>query len=218
MITRMVAVLVAALFVLPPDAKSTTLVRAEHAELGWHLTDASGASLYLFEEDRQEGDQRGSIPSDCVGDCLVLWPSVPGDPLPAAGTGVDARLIGSFRRPDGKVQATYNGWPLYYFAEDFIAGDINGHQFEEFGGDWYLVTPTGHELGGKLASGGDYQGGEDCVCHGPAAQDLSAAFQRTIAPTRESEPTVSVRFAGAFLPTDEDSVRTRFRLDAWGTE
>ena len=45
------------------------------------------------------------------------------------------------------MQATYNGWPLYYFAEDFVAGDINGHDFEEFGGEWYLVTPDGGALG-----------------------------------------------------------------------
>jgi predicted lipoprotein with Yx(FWY)xxD motif len=48
---------------------------------------------------------------------------------------VDAGLVGSFRRPDGKVQAMYNGWPLYSFADDYVAGDVNGHDFEEFGGE-----------------------------------------------------------------------------------
>jgi predicted lipoprotein with Yx(FWY)xxD motif len=208
MIARIVAVLIAAFFVLPADAKSTPIIKAGHAALGGHLTDASGVSLYLFEEDRREGNQPGSIPSHCVNDCLTLWPPVPGDPLPAAGSGVDRRLIGSFRRPDGKVQATYNGWPLYYFAEDFIVGDTNGHQFEEFGGDWYLVTPTGREFGGKLASGGDYQGGEDCVCHETAAPDLSTAFRGTVVPPWEGDAAVSgvpvktslaMRFADAFV-------------------
>jgi predicted lipoprotein with Yx(FWY)xxD motif len=208
MIARIVAVLISAFFVLPADAKSIPVIKAGHAALGGHLTDASGVSLYLFEEDRREGNQPGSIPSHCVKDCLTLWPPVPGDPLPAAGSGVDPRLIGSFRRPDGKVQATYNGWPLYYFAEDFIVGDTNGHQFEEFGGDWYLVTPTGRELGGKLASGGDYQGGEDCVCHGTAGPGLSTAFRGTVVPPREGEAAVSdvpvkaslaLRFADAFV-------------------
>ena len=59
-------------------------------------------------------------------------------------------MIGSFTRPDGIVQATYNGWPLYRFAEDFAPGDINGHDFEEFGGEWYLLTPEGHALGQDL--------------------------------------------------------------------
>ena len=65
-------------------------------------------------------------------------------------------------RPDGNLQATYNGWPLYYFGEDIFAGDTNGHQFNEFGGDWYLIAPTGREVGGRLAGGVDYEKSEQC--------------------------------------------------------
>ena len=70
-----------------------------------------GVSLYLFEQDRRPGDQRGSSNSHCIGDCLILFRPVAGEPAPTAGPGVDARLIGSVRRPDGDLQATYNGWP-----------------------------------------------------------------------------------------------------------
>ena len=118
-------------------------------KLGPYLT-AGGTSVYLFEEDRPEGERGRSVESDCLDRCLERWPPVTGDPVPDAGEGVDASLVGSFRRPDGKVQAMYNGWPLYYFADDYVAGDVNGHDFEEFGGEWYLMTPDGQEVPGSL--------------------------------------------------------------------
>lgn len=104
-------------------------------------------AIYMFEEDRPEGFRGRPVESDCLADCLIRWPALAGDPLPVAGEDVDQALIGAFVRPDGKSQATYNGWPLYYFAEDFIAGDINGQAFEEFGGEWYLLDPAGNVIG-----------------------------------------------------------------------
>jgi len=116
-ITGLSAILAGALCVLPVSAKANVVLTAENTLLGRHLTDERGVSIYLFEQDRQPGDQRGSHNSKCVGDCLVLFPPVAGDPAPKAGPGVDARLISSMRRTDGSIQATYNGWPLYYFGE-----------------------------------------------------------------------------------------------------
>lgn len=140
------AALASALLLAP--ALAETLKVAEHPEFGRYLTDDSGMSLYLFEEDRRGGDRGRAVETDCVTDeCLSRWPTLGGSELPAASEGVDAALIGAFARPDGKMQATYNGWPLYYFAEDFVEGDVNGHDFEEFGGEWYLVTPEGGALG-----------------------------------------------------------------------
>ena len=126
------------------------LKAVEHQKLGPHLTTAGGTSVYLFEEDRPDGERGRPVESDCVDTCLERWPPVPGEPVPVAGEGVDANLIGSFRRPDGKVQAMYNGWPHYTFADDYVPGDVNGHDFEEFGGEWYLMTPAGREVQGSL--------------------------------------------------------------------
>ena len=216
MIAHVVAVLVAALFI-PAAPKATVVVRAENAAVGRHFTDGRGVAFYIFEEDRQQGDQHGSNKSDCVGDCLVLFPPVAGDPAPIAGTGVDAGLIGSLRRPDGKVQATYNGWPLYYFGEDLVAGDIHGHQFNEFGGDWYLVAPTGREFGGRLAFGVDYQKSEECGCQETVARNVGGAFRETPAPTTTSGGIVgamrattflAVRFVDDFPPTDKTAGAT----------
>lgn len=45
------------------------------------------------------------------------------------------------------MMVPYNGWPLYYFVEDAAPGDTRGHLIEEFGGEWYLVTPEGEKAG-----------------------------------------------------------------------
>jgi len=42
---------------------ASTLKTAEHKEHGEYLTDGSGMSLYMFEEDRPEGDRGRSVES-----------------------------------------------------------------------------------------------------------------------------------------------------------
>ena len=37
-------------------------------------------------------------------------------------------------------QVTYGGWPLYYFAGDKAAGQVNGQGFEK---TWYVVNTKG---------------------------------------------------------------------------
>lgn len=63
-----------------------------------------------------------------------------------AGEGVDATLLGTLTRDDGTTQVTYNGWPLYFFAADTAPGDTNGQGIDEFGGLWFLVSPTGEAI------------------------------------------------------------------------
>lgn len=137
-----------------------SLTGSPHDRLGPYLSDQGGIALYMFEEDRPEGFRGRSVESDCTGACLERWPIFGGDPMPIAGEGVDPALIGSFVRPDGSTQATYNGWPLYFFAEDFAPGDINGHAFEEFGGEWCLLDLAGNVIGDDDDDNDD--GRDDC--------------------------------------------------------
>jgi predicted lipoprotein with Yx(FWY)xxD motif len=74
---------------------------------------------------------------DAMADC---------SPEAMAGEGVDSTLLGTITREDGSTQVTYNGWPLYLFHEDLAAGDTNGQGLDEFGGLWYLVSPTGEAV------------------------------------------------------------------------
>lgn len=41
---------------------------------------------------------------------------------------------------DGSLQATYNGWPLYYFYLDFKPGDVKGQGSQDA---WYVISPAG---------------------------------------------------------------------------
>ena len=119
------------------------LSTAEHAEEGEYLVGPDGFALYLFKAD-QQGTGGTAAASVCEGDCLATWPALltVGEPPPTSGA-VQAALVGTIPRSDGTVQVTYNGWPLYFFAEDIQPGDINGHDIESFGEDWYLIGPNG---------------------------------------------------------------------------
>ena len=121
-----------------PVTGAASVEVSESADFGSILVDGEGMSLYLFTKDTQN-----SGASTCTGDCLVKWPSLATDGDPVAGEGVDETLLGTITRDDGTTQVTYNGWPLYYFAEDTAPGDTNG---QGVGDVWFLVTPAGEAV------------------------------------------------------------------------
>jgi predicted lipoprotein with Yx(FWY)xxD motif len=59
-----------------------------------------------------------------------------------AGKGVAAGLLGTTKRSDGRLQATYGGKPVYYYGGD-SPGNIRCQAVGEFGGGWYVVKPSG---------------------------------------------------------------------------
>ncbi len=130
-------------FALAQDAGSVKV--AESAEHGSYLTDAEGRALYLFEADTKgEGDAAPMV--SCTGECLDRWPPFHAAGDVQAGDMVDAAKLGTVEH-EGEMMVTYNGWPLYYFVEDAAPGDTKGHDIEEFGGEWYLITPEGEKAG-----------------------------------------------------------------------
>ena len=52
-------------------------------------------------------------------------------------------LLGTTRRRGGRLQVTYNGWPLYYYVGDRRPGQILCQNVREFGGLWLVVRPSG---------------------------------------------------------------------------
>ena len=116
--------------------QSATLTTAE-SDLGTILVDGEGMTLYMFTQDTQDSGE-----STCEGDCLAAWPPFEGEP--EAGDDVDDSLVGTIERSDGTTQATYNGWPLYYWAQDSEPGDTTG---QGVNGVWYVLDPAGEPLG-----------------------------------------------------------------------
>jgi len=103
--------------------------------LGTILVDGDGMTLYLFTNDSPGV-------STCEGACLAAWPPLLG--RPQAGAGADDSLLGSLTRTDGTPQVTYNGWPLYYWAQDAAPGDTNGQGVNDV---WWVVSPEGDPIG-----------------------------------------------------------------------
>jgi len=97
------------------------------------LTNSAGFTLYWFAPDT-------STTSKCTGSCATYWPPVKGPAT--AGSGVTGTL-GVITRPDGTMQATYNGHPLYTYAADGAPGQNKGNGLNISGGVWHEVTLSG---------------------------------------------------------------------------
>jgi len=113
-------------------------VAVSDTDLGEILVDADGLTAYVFLSDEQDSGE-----STCYDDCEASWPPVVADGEPVAGDGVDDSLLGTIEREDGSTQVTYDGWPLYLFASDAAAGDVNG---QGVGGVWFVVGPDGKAI------------------------------------------------------------------------
>jgi predicted lipoprotein with Yx(FWY)xxD motif len=97
------------------------------------VTNAAGLTLYWFAPDT-------STTSKCTGSCATYWPPVKGPAT--AGSGVTGTL-GVITRPDGTMQATYDGHPLYTYAADTAPGQNKGNGLNASGGVWYEMTVSG---------------------------------------------------------------------------
>ncbi|MCH8062882.1 MAG: hypothetical protein IH861_10300 [Chloroflexi bacterium] len=154
--------------------QSNALVNiGEDASLGTILVDHSGRTQYLFTPDERDV-------SNCAGGCARAWPPLltVGDPV--AGDGVNAGRLGTITRDDGSTQVTFNGWPVYYFANDDKPGDTNGQAvnnwwvISEFGGpvqtDAVVGLTDDAELGGILI---DESTGRTLYLFTPDERDVS---------------------------------------------
>jgi predicted lipoprotein with Yx(FWY)xxD motif len=59
----------------------------------------------------------------------------------ADGEGMALYMFEADTRGEGDSEA------VSYFVRDEAAGDTNGHDFEGFGAEWYLVSPGGEIVG-----------------------------------------------------------------------
>jgi predicted lipoprotein with Yx(FWY)xxD motif len=97
------------------------------------LTNSKGMTLYWFAPDTP-------TKSACYGSCAAYWPPVYG--AQKAGPGVTGKL-GTIRRTDGTIQATYDGHPLYTYIADSAPGQATGNNINLNGGLWHEVLASG---------------------------------------------------------------------------
>jgi predicted lipoprotein with Yx(FWY)xxD motif len=110
-----------------------------HGDGGTFLTDSTGRTLYLFEADT-------TSKSTCGGPCAAAWPPAVTSGTPTATGDAKAGKLGTTERSDGTTQVTYAGHPLYLYAGDQKPGDTNGAGLDDYGAEWYPVTPAGETL------------------------------------------------------------------------
>lgn len=108
--------------------------------LGIILFDAAGRTLYTFE-----GDQGPD--SSCYGACAKQWPPALTEGKPKARGEASAAMVGASKRKDGTVQLVYAGHPLYYYSGDKGGAEYNGQGTSAFGGEWYVIRPSGEIVG-----------------------------------------------------------------------
>ena len=93
--------------------------------------------------------------------CVGIW-----HPLiaPSSGTPSGVGSLGTVKRPEGTVQVTYKGTPLYTFTGDKQPGETNGQGIKDVG-VWSAVTTssssaaaasTGSSSEPEKSSGGGY--------------------------------------------------------------
>ena len=118
---------------------SPAVLTVRKTPAGYVLANATGHTIYWFAR-----VHRGSPRSACTGRCLLVWLPVTGHPVAAKGLTLDA-VLGTITRPDGVVQATYDGYPLYTFASDSAPGQAHG---DGAAGAWHVI-PEKSSAGGS---------------------------------------------------------------------
>ncbi len=129
-----------------PVTSTTAAARSRGSKLkvvssdyGRILADGHGRALYLFSADTGKG-------SNCQGDCAKAWPPYLVKSKPTAVSGAKPGRVGTVRRSDGKLQATYAGHPVYYYVGDRSPGEVNCQAAVEFGGYWYVLRADGRAV------------------------------------------------------------------------
>ena len=114
---------------------------ATNPTFGTILVDGQGMTLYALS-----GERAGKLICTSSSGCLGVW-----HPLTVSAGGAPSGQVGSLgtvRRPEGTVQVTYNGEPLYTFAQDRQAGEASGEGVKDVGTWGVVKVSAGHSPSG----------------------------------------------------------------------
>jgi predicted lipoprotein with Yx(FWY)xxD motif len=95
------------------------------------FVDPSGRTVYILSNDTTT-----SLACTVASGCTGVWPPV-APPSAALTTG----FTNYVRSDNGAMQLAYKGHPLYLYAGDSAAGQVNGNGIVSFGGTWSVARP-----------------------------------------------------------------------------
>ncbi|HKT02824.1 MAG TPA: hypothetical protein VJT31_25110 [Rugosimonospora sp.] len=138
-------------------AGGSTVSTRDIPGIGMALVGTDGKTLYFAEAEANAAIR-------CTDACVSYWVplTVAAGKAPDGGSGVTGKLA-TVNRPDGKVQVTYDGKPLYEFIQDSAPGDAKGNGVtDSFRGVqfvWHAAVPSGAAPIGATPGGTDNRGG-----------------------------------------------------------
>lgn len=153
---------------MTPASPAKALLTVRQTSVGYVLATSTGRTIYWYS-----ADTKGSGKSTCTGSCLTAWPAVTGAPAAAPGVQLAGKL-GTITRPGGVVQATYNGYPLYTYAQDMAPGQATGNGAA---GAWHVIT-------GAVLS--------------PSPSSAAAASLRDTSPAQSATPSSTSGYGGGY--------------------
>jgi len=113
--------------------------------LGPVLVDSKGMTVYLLTADKPGQ-------SSCAADCLQFWPAVPAPSGKAPSVAGVSAPLDVTKATSGVSMLTAGGSPLYTFSGDRAPGDVTGQGMVNFGGTWWVVSPSGTAVKAPPAS------------------------------------------------------------------
>ncbi len=113
-----------------PASGAKTDVSVATTSLGPVLVDSAGLTLYTYAKDT-------GTTATCTGACAKAWPAAMASGTPTSSTDVTAKITVS-----DSGQLLVGGHPVYTYAADKAAGDVNG---QGVGGVWYAVQANGQQ-------------------------------------------------------------------------
>jgi predicted lipoprotein with Yx(FWY)xxD motif len=128
-----ISLALAAAFLVPAasGAPVAPVTKIRAAGFGTVLARRDRQALYYWQVEKRAGNR-----IRCVGSCAKLWPPL----LVGAASAVSKRVagikgtFGVIRRPNGKLQVTHNGLPVYTYVHEG-PGEV---RCDNVGG-WFVV-------------------------------------------------------------------------------
>ncbi len=129
------------------NAPAASSLASSGSSLGNIVVNGTGLTVYIFDKDTANTGK-----SACTGACLSTWPPVTTTAPNPHVTGISG-TVATITDPDGKMQITINGLPLYTFAGDTAKGDVKGQGLQNV---WWVLSPSGKKITTSATGTGGY--------------------------------------------------------------